>query len=154
MATVTSRSDSSSPDLALVDPRAPRFGQALTATGMVLGLALAEPLFVYAVALALGVAVVSRWRVDAYATLWRRVLIPVVGRPDEREPAAPHRFARLVGAATTTLASLAFLAGFSLVGSVLAAVVATLAGLAAVTGVCVGCRFYRQVAFVRRLGVV
>ncbi|MFD1512587.1 DUF4395 family protein [Halomarina rubra] len=153
MATATARQAASTPDVTMVDPRAPRFGQALTASGMVLGIAL-TPAFVYAVATVLVLAVVSGWRVDAYATLWRRGMLPLVGRPADREPAAPHRFARLVGAGMTLLASLAFLAGFALVGSVLAAVVAVLAGLAAVTGICVGCRFYRQVSFVRRLGLV
>lgn len=142
------------PAVAMVDSRAPRFGQALTATGMLLGVALGRPLFVVAVAVVLGLSVASGWRLDFYGHLWRRLLIPLVGRPTEREPAAPHRFAKLIGATVSLLASVALLAGFSLVGYALAAIVAVLAGLAAITDVCVGCRMYRQVAFFRRLGVV
>lgn len=155
-------------DLALVDPRAPRFGQSLTALGLVAALALREPLLVAAVAVVLNTALLSGWRYDLYATLWRRVLLPVVGKPEEREPAAPHRFAKLMGAAFTGLATLCLfadtvvatptvalgLSALGLAGYALAAMVAALAGFAAVTDVCVGCRMYRQVSFFRRLGVV
>ncbi|WP_254537984.1 DUF4395 family protein [Halomarina litorea] len=106
------------------------------------------------VALVLNLAVLSEWRLDLYGVLWKRAVVPVVGRPAEREPAAPHRFAKLVGAVTTALAGVALLAGLLLVGYAIAGVVAALAGLAAATDVCLGCRLYRQVSFFRRLGVV
>jgi hypothetical protein len=79
---------------ALVDPRAPRFGQTLTA-----GL--------------LTVAVLLQWQL-------------------------------LVGGVTAAAA-----AGYAVAG-----LVALLAGLAAALDICVGCRLYRQVGFVRRLGIV
>lgn len=152
----------------LVDPRAPRFGQGLTALGLTAGLVMREPLLVGAVALVLATSVATRWRVDLWATLWRRVGLPVAGRPDEKEPAAPHRFAKLLGATFTGLAVVAFaadlfvtrppgiasLSGLAVLGYGLAGLVAALAGLAAATGVCVGCRMYRQVSYFRRLGVV
>lgn len=137
----------------LVDPRAPRFGQAITATLLLIGVAFRQPLAVYAVAAILGASVASRWRIDLYGTLWRSVQ-QVVGPPDEREPAAPHRFAKLLGAAGTLLASVLLLAGGPAVGYAIAGVVAAVAGFSAVSGVCIGCRFYQQVGFVRRLGVV
>lgn len=158
----------SSRDGSVVDPRAPRFGQAITATGLLAGFALREPLLVAAVAVVLVTAVASEWRVNLYAVLWRHAVVPVVGATDEPEPAPPHRFATLMGAGFTGLATAAFAAdavltpaavagGFSvlgLAGWTFAGIVAALAGLAAVTDVCVGCRMYRQVAFFRRLGVV
>lgn len=145
----------------VVDPRAPRFGQGITTLGLVAGIALQEPAFVYAITAVLVVAAVSGWRIDAYSFLWRRVLIPVVGKPAERESAAPHRFAKLMGATFTAAAS-----GLLLVGSAsgagllvaggfaLAGVVAVLAAVAAVLDICVGCRMYEQVSFFRRLGWV
>lgn len=145
----------------LVDPRAPRFGQGLTTLGLVAGIALQEPSFVYAITAILVVSAVSGWRVDLYSFLWRRALIPVVGRPAEREPAAPHRFAKLMGATFTALASgllvLGSAAGTGTLatgGYALAAVVAVLAAVAAVLDVCVGCRMYEQVSFFRRIGWV
>lgn len=155
-------------EASLVDPRAPRFGQALTATGLLAGVALQQPLLVGAVAAVLCTAVASGWRLDLWGVLWRRLAIPVVGAPADREPAAPHRFAKLVGAGFTGLATLSFAAdavlapaavawghsGLALAGYGLAALVAALAALAATTGICLGCRMYRQVSFFRRLGVV
>lgn len=157
MAKASSAVDSdslASPGADLVDPRAPRFGQGLTATGLTLAIGLQAPILVYAVAAVLLAAVVSGWRVDLYGLLWRRALVRVVGRPDEREPAAPHRFAKLLGASFTAVASALLLAGIPLAGYAVAGAVALLAGVAAVLDVCVGCRMYRQVGFFRGLGVV
>lgn len=137
-----------------VDPRAPRFGQALTASGLLAAAALDAPSLLYAVATVLAAAVLSKWRLDAYAAVWRHVLLPVVGPSSHREPASPHRFAKLMGAAGTVLASGLMLGGYPFAGYAVALGVAGAAGLAAVTGVCVGCRLYRQVAFFRRLNVV
>lgn len=139
---------------ALVDPRAPRFGQAVTATGLLAGVVLEAPSLVYAIALLLSVAVVSRWRLDPYAVVWRRLWVPVVGEPPERESAIPHRFAKLLGAVGSVLASALLLAGLALPGYAVAAAVGIAAGLAATTGICLGCRMYRQVSFVRRHGVL
>lgn len=167
-ATSTPTRDRSEPGVALVDPRAPRFGQALTALGLAAGIALREPLLVVAVAVVLNAALLSGWRLDLYGFLWRTVLIPVVGRPGEREPASPHRFARLMGAVFTAVATVALLADMALdpaavalglsapalAGYGIALAVTALAALAATTGICVGCRMYRQVSFFRDLGVV
>ncbi|MEF8774972.1 MAG: DUF4395 domain-containing protein [Haloarculaceae archaeon] len=137
-----------------VDPRAPRFGQSLTAIGFGAGIALDLPAVVYAVTIVLVAAVASGWRLDLYAVLWRRLLVPIVGYPGEREAAAPHRFARLMGAGFGLLGSGLVLAGYSLAGYATVGVVVVLAGLAATTGVCLGCRMYRQVRFVRGLGLL
>lgn len=150
----TSRATGRSPSVAMVDPRAPRFGQTLTALGLAGGVVLGEPILIAFVAVVLSTAVVSGWRIDAWGFLWRRLAIPVVGLPAEREPAAPHRFAKLLGAVGTTLAVGAFLTGVPLVGYSIAVAVSAAAGLAAVTDICLGCRLYRQVAVVRRLGLV
>lgn len=138
----------------LIDPRAPRFGQTLTTLGLGGAVVLDLPILLYATAVVLIAAVASGWRLDLYSALWRRVLIPIVGTPTDREPASPHRFARVMGAIGAGLASVLVLGGIPLAGYVVAAAVALLAGLAASTGICVGCRMYRQVAFFRRLNVV
>ena len=84
-----------------------------------------------------------------------------MGAPATKEPAAPHRFAKLLGAGFTTLASLlllATLAGapatFAVGGYALAGIVAVLAIVAAAFDYCLGCKMYRQVSFFRRLGWV
>ncbi len=156
MATVTAsaRSPQADGEYTLVDPRAPRFGQAVTASGLLLGIALQAPAFVFAIALILNTAVFSRWRVHPYSIVWRRVVGPALDAPDEPEPAAPHRFATVIGAVGTLLASALLLAGVPLAAYVVAAGIAAAAGLGAVTGFCLGCHMYRSVSLFRRLNVV
>lgn len=138
----------------LVDPRAPRFGQTLTSLGLGGAVVLDRPILLYGIAIVLVAAVASGWRLDLYSTLWRRGMNPIVGQPAEREPASPHRFARVMGAIGAGLAGVLVLAGVPTGGYVVAGLVAVLAGLAASTGICIGCRMYRQVAFFRRLDIV
>jgi len=144
-----------------VDPRGPRFGQGITAVLALGGLVLQEPRLVYLLAVLLVVPVVSRWRVDPYGFAWRHGPRRLLGPPADRESAIPHRFARVIGAAVTTAASALLLtaaatgvttpvaAGYGLVG-----VVGLLATLGATTGLCVGCRMYRQVGRFRNLGLL
>lgn len=142
------------PGTSVVDPRAPRFGQAVTATGLLLGVGLRAPVFVLAIAFVLNTAVWSRWRVHPYRFVWRRLIVPTIESREDPEPAAPHRFATVVGAVGTLLAVTAFGIGFPLVGYVLTGAIAAAAGLAAVTGFCLGCRMYRSVSLFRRLDLV
>lgn len=138
----------------VVDPRGVRFGQTLTATGLLAGIAIGRPEPVYLVAVALVTAVATGWRVDVWAALYQTLVAPWVGPTAEGEPAAPHRFAKLLGATGSAIASVLLVAGFDVAGFVVAGAVAAAAGLAAVTGICLGCRLYRGVSLVRRLGLV
>lgn len=140
--------------LARVDPRAPRFGQGLTASLLLVAIALEQPALVYLVAVILGVAVVSGWRLDVYALLWRHGVRRIVASPSTREGAPPHRFAKLLGATGSVTASLLLFAGFTGAGYVIALLIALLAGLAAVTGLCVGCKMYSQVSYLHRHDIV
>jgi hypothetical protein len=145
----------------VVDPRAPRFGQTITTLGLVGGIALREPLLVYAISAILVVSALSRWRLDLYGFLWRNAMRRVLGGPDETEAAAPHRFAKLLGAVFTAVASVLLLAGgyagvssVVIAGYAVAGSVAVLAFAAASFDYCLGCKMYRQVSFFRRLGWV
>ncbi len=140
--------------MAMVDPRAPRFGQTVTAAGMAAFLATRNPAPLFAVAAVLAVSLLSGWRLDLYGFFWKRVMVPFVGAPDEREAASPHRFAKLMGATFTVAASALWLADLALAALLVAAMVGTLAAVAAALDLCVGCRMYRQVRFFRELGVV
>lgn len=139
-----------------VDPRAPRFGQGITATIALTGVALQEPLFAYAVTVLLVVPVLTRWRIDPYGLLWKHGIRRLLEPPAETESPIPHRFARVIGAVMTTMASAGLLAGAATDTSLLAlagygalAVVGLLAALSAVTGFCLGCRMYQQVSLFR-----
>lgn len=153
-ATSTARSTRSDGELTVVDPRAPRIGQTITASGLLLGVVLQAPVFVYAIALILNTAVWSRWKVHPYSLVWKHVAGPALDASEEPEPVAPHRFATLLGAVGTGLASLALLAGFPLVGYALAVAILLPAALGATTGFCLGCHMYQSVALFRRLSIV
>ena len=144
-----------------VDPRAPRFGQAITATLALGGVTLQEPVLVYVVTLALVGPVVTRWRVDPYRFIWTRSIARILPPPAAVESAVPHRFARVIGAVLTTgasallvVAAITGIGPFAVGGYALAVVVGLLAGLGATTGFCLGCRLYRQVGLFRDLGLL
>lgn len=137
-----------------VDPRAPRFGQSITASLLIIGIALQEPAFILAVAILLDTAVLSGWRIHVYGILWRRVVSRFVDPPIRREDPAPHRFATLIGAAGTSAAVVLAVVGYPLAPYGIAAAIAVAAGLGAVTGFCLGCQMYRSVSTLRRLDVV
>lgn len=136
----------------MVDPRAPRFGQAVTTALAFGGVVFQEPAVIYVLTTLLVVAVASRWRVDPYRFLWRQVR-RFVGPPSETESALPHRFARVVGAIFTTVASTCLLVAgstgiglFALAGYGIVLIVGFLAALGAFANFCLGCRMYRQLS--------
>jgi hypothetical protein len=134
-----------------IDPRGPRFNQAVLAAALVVGFALDQRWVapVFAVVLFLGAAFGPRY--GPFLRLYAEVIRPRLSPPDELEDPRPPRFSSAVGVIFLTAASVAFLAGVAWLGWALALVVAGLAALAASTGVCVGCEIYLFIA--RRRGV-
>lgn len=149
------------PDATMIDPRAARFGQSITMSVLILGIGLQEPLFILAIAVVLNAAVLSGWRLTFYGFLWHRGIHPLVGEPAESEPAAPHRFATVMGAGMSATATVLLFGApvmsiptLAPAGYALALVHAGAAAIGGVGDYCIGCRLYRQVAYLRRLGVV
>ena len=134
-----------------IDPRGPRFNQAMVAILILVGFLLdLEPVATVAgVILALGAAFGPRF--GPFLALYASVIRPRLDPPAELEDPRPPRFAATVGTVVLAGSTVAFLAGAELVGWVLALLVAFLAGLAAATGICVGCEIYLFLA--RRRGV-
>ena len=134
--------DPLTPPARLIDPRGQRFGAGVSA--LVLGAAFALDLPWLAVLVGANLATSA-----AFGT---RLFLP--GRPwpalrralrlgaTEPEHEYPPRFAQAMGATFLGLSGLAFLAGAVTLGWLLAAAVAALQVLLAVTGICVGCRMY------------
>jgi len=104
---------------------------------------------IFAVVLFLGAAFGPTY--GPFLRLYADVIRPRLAPPKELEDPRPPRFAATVGVAFLTAATVAFAAGSSAVGWTLALIVAALAALAAVTGICVGCEIYLR--FARRRGV-
>ncbi len=134
-----------------IDPRGPRFNQAVLATALLGGFLFdwrpVVPLF--AAVLLMGAAFGPRY--GPFLRLYADVLRPRLAPPAELEDPRPPRFAAAVGVVVLAAATLAFLAGSSGVGWALALVVAALAALSATTGLCVGCEMWLLAA--RRRGV-
>lgn len=133
-----------------IDPRGPRFNQAVLATALLGGFLVdwrpVVPLF--AVVLLLGAAFGPRY--GPFLLLFAKVVRPRLGPPRELEDPRPPRFSAALGVAFLAAGTLAFIAGQAGLAWALALVVAALAALAAVTGLCVGCEIYLLLARRRR----
>jgi hypothetical protein len=134
-----------------IDPRGPRTNQAVLAVALLVGFLLDwRPVIpVFAAVLFLGAAFGPRY--GPVLRFYADVIRPRLAPPAELEDPRPPRFAAAVGVVFLGAASAALLAGATGVAWVLALVVAALAGLAATTGICVGCEMY--VAIARRRNV-
>jgi hypothetical protein len=134
-----------------IDPRGPRFNQAVLAAALLVGFVAdwrpVVPLF--AVVLLLGAAFGSQY--GPFLRLFSEVIRPRLGPPSFLEDPRPPRFAAAMGVGVLTAASLAFLGGAPGLAWALALLVAALAGLSATTGLCVGCEIW--LLFARRRGV-
>jgi hypothetical protein len=134
-----------------IDPRGPRFNQAVLALALLAGFVFdwrpVVPMF--AVVLLLGAAFGPRY--GPFLRLYAAVIGPRLSPPRMLEDPRPPRFAAALGVLVLTMASLAFLAGAPGLAWGLALVVAALAGLSATTGLCVGCEIW--LLFARRRGV-
>lgn len=134
-----------------IDPRGPRFNQAVLTVALLVGFLLDARAVVpvFAAVLFLGAAFGPRY--GPFLRLYAEVIKPRLAPPQDLEDPRPPRFAAAVGVVFLAAATTAFAAGAPGVAWALALVVAALAGLAAVTGLCVGCEIY--VLLARRLGV-
>jgi hypothetical protein len=134
-----------------IDPRGPRFNQGVLTAALLLGFLVdwkpVAPIF--AAVLFLGAAFGPRY--GPLLRFYAEVIKPRLQPPAELEDPRPPRFAATVGVAFLLGATIVFAVGAAGVGWVLVLIVAALAGLAATTGICVGCEVYLFLA--RRRGV-
>jgi len=125
-----------------IDPRGPRFNQAVLTVALLAGFAAdlrwVPPVF--AVVLFLGAAFGPRY--GPFLRLYAEVVRPRLRPAAELEDSRPPRFAAAVGVVFLAGATVAFAAGAVDVGWALTLIVAALAALAAGTGICVGCEMY------------
>lgn len=125
----------------MVDPRQPRFGQAVTGLALAIGFVTDQRAVVPVLALVLAAASLLGGPGNLYAWAFRafRAFLPP---PAELEEAAPPRFANTLGALVLGAASFLLLAGVPAAAWSLALIVSGLALVAAVAGLCVGCELY------------
>jgi hypothetical protein len=135
-------------DTDVIDARAPRTNQAIVgALSLVAVLTGWWPIFgVLAGQLAIGLLFGRRYCIPCL--LYFEVIQPRIGE-GPIEDSRPPRFANIVGAVFLGAATLSYLVGFTALGLALGLIVAALALLAAITGLCVGCEIYRFAARLR-----
>ena len=134
-----------------IDPRGPRFNQAVL-TVVLLVAFVADLRFlvpVMAVVLFLGAAFGPAY--GPFLRLYATAIRPRLAPPKHLEDPRPPRFAATVGTVFLVASSLAFVLDAEVLAWSLALVVSLLAGLAATSGLCIGCELYLLVA--RRRGV-
>src|SRR3979490_881102 len=135
-------------DTDVIDARAPRTNQAIVGTlslvaaitgwGPILGMLAGQR--------AIGLVFGRRYCLPCL--LYFEVIQPRIGE-GPIEDSRPPRFANVVGAVFLGTATISYLVGLSTVGFGLPLLVAGLAFLAAITGLCVGCEIYRFTARLR-----
>lgn len=135
-------------DTAVIDARAPRTNQAIVGTLSLLAVLTGWWGILAAVALQLAIGLTFGRRYCLPCLLYFELIQPRLGE-GPIEDSRPPRFANMVGVAFLTAASIAYAAGFVTAGQILGGTVATLALLAATTGLCVGCEMYRFAARIR-----
>jgi Ca2+/Na+ antiporter len=139
-----------------VDVRGPRFTAWVTSAVLVAGLLLcavsttaaAALLAVQAVVFAVGT--LGGPRRHPYGVVFARVVAPRLGPVTEREPAAPLKFAQLIGFVFAAIGAVAFAAGWSVAGIVAVAFALFAALLNAAFGICLGCKLYPLAVRLRR----
>jgi MFS family permease len=134
-----------------IDPRGPRFNQAVLALALLAGFAFDQRWVVPVWALVLLAGAAFGPAYGPFLRLFAEVIRPRLRPPAELEDPRPPRFAASVGVVFLGAATAAFAAGVTGLGWALALIVAALAGLAAVSGICIGCEIYLVIA--RRRGV-
>ena len=125
-----------------IDPRGPRFNQTVLTAALLVGF-LADfrwiaPIF--AGVLFLGAAFGPKY--GPVLAFYAKFVKPRLGSPTELKDPRPPRFAAAVGVVFLLGATIAFLASGNFLGWTFVLIVAVLAGLAASTGLCVGCEMY------------
>ncbi|MFC0842658.1 DUF4395 domain-containing protein [Streptomyces noboritoensis] len=125
-----------------IDPRGPRFAAGLTTLVLLLVLATSSgvALVAQAVVFALGAILGLRW--SPYGWLYRRLVRPRLGPPQELEDERPPRFAQAVGLGFAVVGAAGYLSGAAWLGIAASAAALAAAFLNAVFGYCLGCELY------------
>jgi Domain of unknown function (DUF4395) len=127
--------------MAELDPRGQRFAATVTSVVLIVVLATGWGWLALAQAVVFAITALDPRR-GPYPLIYRALVLPRIGPPAEREPAAPVRFAQLVGFVFLAVASVGYLTGVTALGVTFAAFGLLAAFLNAAFGLCLGCEAY------------
>lgn len=137
-----------------IDPRGPRFNQAVLAVALLGGFLLDWRWVIPVWSVVLAASAISGARYGPFLRLYASAIRPRLGPPRHLEDPRPPRFAASVGTGFLILGTVALVAGLPGVAWALALVVAVLAALAAATGLCIGCELWLLIARRRNVELV
>lgn len=132
-----------------LDPRGVRFSAAVTTVVLVLVLLAGSGWLAGAQAVVFALGAFAGMRFAPYGLLYRVLLARRLGRPAEREDAAPVRFSQLVGFVFAVVAAVGYLTGLTTLGVVATAFALAAAFLNAAFGFCLGCEMYTLISRTR-----
>jgi predicted lipid-binding transport protein (Tim44 family) len=92
--------------------------------------------------LVFGIGAIAGVQRTPYSWVFRTLVRPRLGAPDELEDAAPPRFAQAVGLGFAVVALVGYLTGVTLLGTVATGFALAAAFLNAAFGFCLGCEVY------------
>jgi hypothetical protein len=124
-----------------LDPRGQRFAAAVTSLVLIIILLTGWGWLALVQTLVFALTAYDP-RKGPYGLIYRALVLPRIGPPAEREPAAPVRFAQLVGLTFAAVATIGYLSGVTALGVVFAALALLAAFLNAAFGLCLGCEAY------------
>jgi hypothetical protein len=131
-----------------LDPRGQRFAAALTSAVLIVVLATGWGWLALAQTVVFAITALDP-RKGPYAYAYRALILPRLGPPAEREPAAPVRFAQTVGFSFLAVAAVGYLTGLTALGVVFTAFGLLAAFLNAAFGLCLGCEAYLLIKRIR-----
>jgi hypothetical protein len=125
-----------------VDPRGPRFAAWVTTVVLAVVLVTSWWPLLAAQAVVFAIGAFVGLRVAPYSLAYRYLVAPRLGPTDEREDAAPLRFAQAVGFVFAVAGTVGYAAGVPALGIVATAFALAAAFLNAAFGFCLGCETY------------
>jgi len=134
--------DSSSTRPALIDPRGPRFGAAITTVVLSAALLLASPLLLGLQAIVFAIGALAGPARQPYGLVFKRFVRPRLAAPDHLEDPAAPRFAQLCGLVFSLVGLLGFAVGASWLALGAIALALAAAFLNAAFDFCIGCEIH------------
>lgn len=129
-----------------VDPRGPRFGAAVTTAVLAVVLIAGSGWLLAAQAVVFGLGAFGGLRVAPYGLVFRLLIRPRIGPPEQMEAEAPPRFAQGVGFAFAAIGAVGYLSGVTALGVVATAFAFGAAFLNAAFDFCLGCEVHLRLS--------
>ena len=125
-----------------IDPRGSRFGALVTTGVLVVVLITSSAWLLAAQAVVFAIGAVFGLRYAPYGLVFRALIRPRLGPPQELEDEAPPRFAQGVGLLMAVIGVIGYATGLTPLGIVASALALIAAFLNGAFGLCLGCELY------------